>query len=145
MASIIDPKYRGKYTKETRDWVGAFIDTECGSPVMKTVKTKDEDGTVKTSEVATGKVAIDVDKLFKLAEQNHIDCEKYAESKDAVGRMRMTLGNSLRAAARKRHGLKNLGGTFMTASTEFVKDLGEATETADGQKIAKAKPEAAAA
>jgi hypothetical protein len=52
----------------------------------------------------------------------------------------MTLGNSLRAEARHRHGLMNLEGVFVDAPAEFLGDHPK-TKNQDGSKIVVAKAE----
>ena len=139
-ASIIGDKYRGKY-KGASDWVGEVIQANCTTQPMKTVK--DEDG--NETEVAKGKPVLNVDALIALSKENHIDTSKMEEQRDrknAPGRIRMTLGNMLRAAARKRHGL-TVNGEWVTPTDEFLKSApDEPTETREGEKIVKAKPEA---
>lgn len=140
--SIIDPKYQGKYKE--KDWLGKFIDEQATDPVMKEVKLKDEDGkpTGETEMQPTAKTKLDLDKFFALADANYIDTASMKEQRDrpnAPGRIRMTLGNSLRAAAKHRHGLFDLDGNWVEAPEEFLGDA-EKTQNPDGSKIAKEKP-----
>ena len=144
--SIIDPKYRDKY-RTNKDWAARFIDSQVQVPVMKEVSTKHEDGTVTTELVATGKTRVDLDRLFGLAVINKLDIEKYREQvdrKNATGRLRMTIGNMIRAAGLHRHGLYDLEGTWNDADAEFLGDR-ELTQDRDGNKIPKAKAETAKA
>lgn len=139
--SIIDPKYRNKRDK---DWLAEFIDGQVKDRVMKTVKVKDEEGNVTGEEqVPSAKTAVDLDKLFALCAKNHIDTTKMEEQRDrpnAPGRIRMTLGNSLRAAAKRRHGLYDLEGNWVEAPADFIGDA-ELKENPDGSKIAKQQEE----
>lgn len=139
--SIIDPKYKGKPKKD--DWLSNFIDTEAGDQVMKTKILKDEEGNqTGTEEVPTGRSVLDLDKFFALCKNNSINTAKMEEQRDrpnAPGRIRMTLGNSLRAAARKRHGLYNLEGEWIDADPMFVGDNPRVQER-DGSKIKVEKP-----
>jgi hypothetical protein len=143
--SIIDAKYRDRGT--VQDWVTQFIDSHVKKPVMKTVHLKDDEGkeTGETEEVATKRTQLDVEALFDLAAANHLNVENLRQhigTKNGAGRLRMSIGNSLRAAAKKRHGLKNLEGEFMDADEEFCAQH-EKIETPDGQNIAKMNAAAA--
>jgi hypothetical protein len=136
--SIIDPKYRGQIAA---DWLTAFIDGQVREPVMKTVKVKDEDGKVTGEEqVPSAKSTVNLDKLFALSEANGVDTVKMRDQMDrpnAPGRIRMTLGNSLRAAAKRRHGLYNIDGDWTAAPADFLGDA-PLKENPDGSKIAAA-------
>lgn len=138
---IIDSKYRGKY--KTPDWVGTFINKNASDEKMKTIKTKNEEGEITSEEtVGTGKFVLNLDDFFGLCKVNHIDTSKMEEQRDrpnAPGRIRMTLGNSLRAAARRRGGLYDLDGEWQDAPEEITGGV-EPVENPDGTKIAKAKP-----
>lgn len=120
--SIIKPEYADKYRSEEAkgEWLRKLIDDNCRDA---------EDG------------KIDVEKLFDLAESNGIPArDKYSgqvDQKNAVGRIRMTIGNSLRAIARQRHGLW-VGDTFVNASADYTKN--PPTHTPEGERIPKAKP-----
>jgi hypothetical protein len=135
--SIIDPKYKGK---KADDWVTGFIDEHVRVPIMRAVDLKDEEGNVVGSEeVDTGKSFVDLDKLFELATINALDASKFEAQRDrpnAPGRIRMSVGNMLRAAAKRRHGLKGLDGKFVTAPGDFVGDA-PLKENPDGTKIAR--------
>lgn len=134
--SIIDSKYKDRY--KAKDWLGTFIDEQASEQVQKSVPTKNEDGSPGPDElVPVGKPVLNLDKFFALTRANAIDTasmEAQRDQKNAPGRIRMTLGNSLRAAAKKRHGLNTIDGTFVEAPAEF---LGDATKThnPDGSKI----------
>lgn len=147
--SIIGSKYQDRYKE--KDWLGQFIDANVteASTREKVTKTKDEDGNeVETVEtVVLKKRTLNLDKLFELSKANHIDTtamEEQRDRKNAPGRIRMTLGNSLRAAAKHRHGLFDLEGNWVEAPEEFVGD-GVKTQNPDGSKIVVAKVEAAEA
>jgi hypothetical protein len=140
--SIIGEKYRGKYTG-AGDWLAGMIDGQVQTPEFKDKTTKDEDGVETTRSVATGQKPVDLKKLFELAEANGIDAEaRYGdqiERPNATGRLRMTIGNMLRARARKRHGLNDLEGNFVAADADFVGDHPK-TQHPDGSKIAVEQP-----
>ena len=139
-ASIINDKYKGKY-KGASDWIGELVKEVASVQEMKTVKA--EDGT--ESEIPKGRPKLDLDKLFALCKENHIDyseMEKQRDRPNAPGRIRMTLGNMLRAAARKRHGLY-VSGEWRRVPDGFVDEESMPTETRGGEKIAKLKPETA--
>lgn len=142
--SIIPEKYRGK---RDADWLATFVDGEVKVAVMKTVKAKDKEGNVTgEKQVPSAKTSVDLDRLFKLCHQNGIDTAKMEEQRErpnAPGRIRMTLGNSLRAAARKRHGLYNLEAEWVEAPADFIGDL-PLKENPDGTGIAKAAEPVAA-
>jgi hypothetical protein len=90
---------------------------------------------------------LDLDKLFALADANHVDTAKMKaqrDQKNAPGRIRMTLGNNLRAVAKRRHGLNDVGGVFHEADAEFIGETLK-TQNPDGSYIEKPKPEAPAA
>lgn len=138
--SIIDAQYREKY--KTPDWLGDFVNANAVDAVTKEVEVKDEEGNVTGTETkTTGKTVLDLDKFFDLCEKNHVNTDKMRaqrDGKNAAGRIRMTLGNSLRAAARRRGGLFDLDGEWNEAPEEITKGK-EPVENADGTKIAKAK------
>lgn len=143
--SIIPEKYRG--VKKDPDWLASFVDGEVKETVMKTVKIKDDEGNVTgEEEVPSAKSKVNLEKLFDLCAKNHIDTSKMQEQRDrpnAPGRIRMTLGNSLRAAAKRRHGLYDLSGDWHEAPADFIGDA-ELKETPDGEKIQKTAPAEAA-
>lgn len=136
--SIVDPKYADRYKDRPKDWVANLIDAEATVPVTKVVKTKDEDGTETEEVVETGKRTLDLDRLFDLARANGVDVTNLEASRDtqgAPGRARMTVANSLRAAARKRHGLNDANGNWHDADADFIGDHA-LTQNRDGSKIA---------
>lgn len=145
--SIIPEKYQGKY-KGAEDWLASFIDGQVKVVPMKdktTTETVDGEEITKTISVAAGKARLDLDKLFALSEANSIDAEivktmrEQRDRKNAPGRIRMTLGNALRAAAKHRHGLNTVDGTWTDAPAEFIGDAPK-THNPDGSKIVVAKP-----
>lgn len=147
-ASIIDPKYRGR--AKVADWLSTFVDGIVSKPTTKEkqVKTQDEDGNevVTTETVELARRQLDLSALFALAQSNGINTAKMEEQRDrpnAPGRIRMTLGNSLRAAAKHRHGLFDLDGNWHDADAEFIGDSVK-TQNPDGSKIVVAKPAAEA-
>lgn len=144
--SIIPEKYQGKY-KGAEDWLSQFIDGQVKTVPMKdktTTETVDGEEITKTISVAAGKAKLDLDKLFALTDANGIDSKEMQAQRDrknAPGRIRMTLGNALRAAAKHRHGLNNIDGNFVDAPAEFIGDAAK-THNPDGSKIVVAKPSA---
>jgi hypothetical protein len=135
--SIIDPKYAKKYRGET-DFIGDLITEQC--QVEETTETKS--GKEKTTR------RLDVDRMLELAVRNGANVDKLQAGKDspnAPGRIRMSVGNMLRARAIKRHGLYNLQGEVVNAPREFLQHNeapSQPTETIDGEKI-KTEKEAA--
>lgn len=142
--SIIDPKYR---ERKDPDWIGHFVDGQVKAPVMKTVDVKDAEGNVTgKTEVETKETRIDLDRLFALAAVNAINADKFKEQvdrKNAPGRIRMSVGNMLRAAARRRHGLYSIDGTWHEAPAELI-DGKAKSENPDGTRVIVAKPAAEA-
>lgn len=152
---IVPAKYREKY-RGAGDWCKQFIDRICTVAKTKEVETKDENGTVTGTETVTLKSKnLDLGALFALARANFLDVDKYEadrEKPNAPGRLRMTIGNKLRAAARHRHGLYDIDGNWVDADAAFlaVKDsegnptdqLCPLTHNRDGSKIPVEKPAA---
>lgn len=145
MASIVDPKYRDKYKGE-KDWLAALIDSKCVVANTKEKTSKHEDGSEFKEIVTLKSTSINLDGLFALAEANGLDVEKYKTqigTHGAPGRLRMTIGNMLRSAAKKRHGLYTVDAdgekTWNAADEAFIGGA-ELTHNKDGSKIAKAKP-----
>lgn len=141
--SIVPDKYKGKY-KGPSDWLGHFINDQAYSAKIEAEYevTKNEDGSEKkTLKRKAVPAKLDVSKLFALAHQNGLKTDKYgtaAENEKNGGRMRMTIGNMLRAEAKARHGLVDLAGNFVEADADFIGDHVK-TKNADGSKIVTAK------
>lgn len=134
--SIVDAKYRNKY-KTAIDWLASFVDSATKVAITKEKTTTGEDGTKTTEIVTTSKTRVDLDALFALAKANSLDVAKYEaqrDQKNAPGRLRMTIGNMLRSAATKRHGLYSIDGTWNDAPADFVGDNPK-THNPDGSKI----------
>jgi len=145
--SIIDPKYAQALKNKPKDWLGQFLDERVTEAQTreKVVKTKDDEGNVtETTETVTLKARkLDLDSLFGLCKANNIDTEAMEAQRDrknAPGRIRMTLGNQLRAAAKHRHGLYDADGEWHEADADFLGEA-ERTHERDGTKIVVAKPE----
>lgn len=119
--SIINSKYRGKYTADTKDWLAKLIDTHATATKDKKVTEGDGEGKVtKTIQVPDG---VDIDKLHALAEKNGLDISKLkaqSESHGYAGRARMTIRNQLQTIAKQRHGLHGLDGKFHDAPADFL-------------------------
>lgn len=155
MTSIINPKYIDKYKVKEKGWFEKFVDSQVQKPVTKlrVVKTKAEDGTetVTEQEIELKRKTLDLDALFKLSQINKIntsEMEAQVDRKNAPGRIRMTLGNQLRAAAKRRGGLYDLHNDWVDADEVFFATC-KITEDRDGNKLNKADdapaPEAEAA
>lgn len=146
--SIIPAKYQGKY-KGAEDWLAQFIDGQVKVVQMKDKKVKetvDDEEVEKVIQVASGPAKLDLDKLFALCDANGVDSKEMQAQRDrknAPGRIRMTLGNSLRAEARHRHGLNTINGEWVEAPAEFIGDHPK-TKNPDGSKIVVEKPKAEA-
>lgn len=138
--SIIDPKYKGRPAKA--DWLTDFLNRHASNAAHKTVKVPaTEDTPAREDLVATGKFSTNLGKLFAIAEANGFPAtEKYGdqvERKNAVGRLRMTIGNVLRATAKKRGGLYDADKNFVDADDAFMGGNAP-THNPDGTKIPKA-------
>lgn len=119
--NMVDEKYRNKY-KGSSDWIGEFIKSNVNK------------------DAGDGKSTYDAGLMRKLAEKNGVDASKLAEAN--VGRARMTIGNQLRARAKKRHGLFDINGAWVKAPEDFLKESGapdSPMEDKNGNKIAKEK------
>ena len=144
--SIIPPKYQGKY-KGAEDWLSEFIDGQAKVVPMKDKTVTDgegDDAVTNVISVAAGKAKLDLDKLFALTDANGVDSKEMQAQRDrknAPGRIRMTLGNALRAAAKHRHGLNTIDGTWTEAPAAFIGDSPK-TQNPDGSMIVVAKPSA---
>lgn len=134
--SIIGSKYAGKY--KDKDWLGQFVDANATDAVTREKKMVDPETKAETVEtIETGKRSLNLDKLFQLCKANNIETGEMEAQRDrpnAPGRIRMTLGNRLRAAARHRHGLFDRNGEWVPADAEFLGDSIQ-THNRDGSKI----------
>jgi len=148
--SIIDAKYRDGRYKEG-DWLAKFIAEQATKTreVEKKVPTGEDGGFKREkSNVPDG---IDVDALFKLAKANGLDVAKFQDQRNShgfPGRFRMTVRNMLQAAAKRRHGVQNVGGTWVAAPADWLSEKGapaKPTHEQNGTKIPVAKPAAEAA
>lgn len=140
--SIVDPKYAGRPAID--DFISQLI--AAGSAKTRTVEVPVE-GTTKTSKVQKPD-GIDVDGLFAIAEKNGIDTTNHAKQRDGngfPGRFRMTLGNMLRARAKRQHGVYDHKGKWSEAPADWLKANSApeaATHKRDGSPVA--APKAAA-
>lgn len=138
--SIVDPKY-AEALRNTTDFIGEFIADNCTVETSPEVKEKDPE-TKKMVVKRVAKTAVDFDSLIELGRVNFLPEDKlkaYAKSKKdagATGRVRMSIGNMLRARALRRHGLYNLKGKWVNAPADFL-DGAEQTEDRKGEKLAK--------
>lgn len=145
--TIIDPKYASALKE--KDWLARFIDGEVTEAQTREKTKKHEDGTETVETVQLKRTRVDLDKLFLLCRENGISEEmisKMEEQRDrpnAPGRIRMTLGNSLRAATRRRGGLYSLDGEWHDAPEEIMQGK-EATHDRSGNRIATKKEDEAA-
>ena len=120
MADIIE----NKNFSTKNDWLDQLMLATCSA--MKTVKRMVEGKEVEHQE----RDGVDVDALRALARENGF--EPKVHNKANPGLHRMTVGNALRARARKRHGLL-VAGKFLAASEDFVAGK-DKTENPDGSK-----------
>lgn len=123
--------------KSAGDWINEVLEKNCvDKGVGAVAEVKDKEGKV-TTPARKGKDIVNVDNLKAIALENQLEFKSYPNP----GMARMNVGNMLRAAARKRHGLI-IGGKFVKAPEGFTVNA-EKTENPDGTKIAKKaeKPE----
>lgn len=117
--NFMPERYRDKYRGD-QDWLGNFINANCRKVL--------EEG--KAAQLC-------LDSLMILAEVNAVDAKdvsywrKQFNKPGAPGRIRMTIGNMLRARAKRRHGLLDLEGNWVEADAEFIGDA-RRTEESDG-------------
>jgi len=143
--SIIADKYGKGYTG-ANDWLAGFIDGQVKEAVTREKTVTDDEGNKTTETVELKRKTLNVDKLFDLAAANGIDARAaYGDQLDrpnAAGRLRMTIGNKLRSAAKHRHGLYDIDGDWAEAPVEFIGDHAK-TQNPDGSKIQAEETEAA--
>ena len=113
--------------KTAGDWVNQMM-AQFGSR-MKTVKRGDEE--------AQEPDGIDTEALVKMARANGFE-PKIHEGANP-GLYRMTIGNALRARARRRHGMNDPSGEWHNAPGDFCTGH-DKTENPDGTKVAKEPP-----
>lgn len=149
--SIVSPKYRDAYKGKEPDWLGKLINSECTKTEPRTRKVKSKDGEATETVTEQVVVGVDTDKLLAMARKNGLDVdalEAQSGNHGFAGRARMTVRNMLQTVAKQRHGLYNVGGTFMSAPADWLtaKDAPEKpTHNQDGSKIEKPKAPKAAA
>lgn len=146
--SIIDPKYRNKY-KNRAEWLSDLLKEHASltkeHPAVAAVGEEGKEGYKPAKDARTTVEGVDTTALFAIGAENGFNLDKYKNQTDGhgfPGRFRMTVGNMLRAEAKKRHGIM-LGGTFVEAPADWLeanKAPAEPTHAQDGTKIAKAKP-----
>lgn len=128
--NFMPERYRDKYRGD-QDWLGNFINMNCRRVL--------EEG--KAAQLC-------LDSLMNLAEVNAIDPKsvsywrKQFNKPGAPGRIRMTIGNMLRARAKRRHGLFDLEDNWVRADDEFIGDA-RRTEEPDGSPSAEVMEERA--
>ena len=131
-AKSIDALKAGKFSS-AGDWINQLMDKHYTTEIPGTPAEKDADGKV-TKRATKGKREFDIEGATAWAEENGLTVKTYPNP----GMYRMNIGNMLRAAAKRRHGLMR-DGKFRKAPDDFPVNE-EKTEKPDGTKIAKAKP-----
>ena len=138
-SSIIPSKYRDR--PKTDDWLTDFMESQCTNVEEKTFpEKKDKEGNIKEAARTEEVRVFDLEKIYALALANGVPQAKIdnyranSRGPSDVGRMRMTVGNMLRARGRRRHGLNDLEGNFVEADEAFVAGHSK-TENPDGTKI----------
>lgn len=120
--SIINEKYRNKY-RGAGDWLKQVIDTHCYDAQTRQVERTDENGVKSVETVELKRKKLNFDKLFALADENGYDARgrfgTEVDKPNAPGRIRMSVGNSLRSVAKKNKGLK-VNGEFVAAPDSFL-------------------------
>lgn len=98
---MISKEYRQDYAKRPPDWLKNLVAEECY-----------EDESLPEGSKKKPKKVANVNKMIQLAKVNGIDASKFNSDAYNMGQKIMNINNKLRAAARKRHGLKRLNGEF---------------------------------
>lgn len=131
--SIINPKYRDKYKDPDYkpDFVADMIDDAA--------LTKDDKG---KSQGLNQSLMLDLAAKNGVSEADLKNLRASVGTKNAGGRIKMTVANMLRARAKRRHSLMDLQGKVHKVPSDFV--VGEKTENDDGSKIEKPKAPAPA-
>lgn len=143
--SIVSSKYRDAYKGKEPDWLGKLINAECTKTEPRTRKVKDAEGDGSSTVTEQVAVGVDTDKLLAMARKNGLDVdalEAQSGNHGFAGRARMTVRNMLQTVAKQRHGIFNVGGTFMSAPADWLvaKDAPEKpSHNQDGSKIEKPK------
>lgn len=147
----MDNENTGNVVKSTEfktadDWINRLVHEHCVEKNVGAVEpieeVKDDEGkvTVPGTRGKKGKDVLNVDAIKMLAVANGLAVKDYPNA----GMYRMNIGNMLRAAARKRHGLnlpksgglidKSAEFEFVDAPTDFEVN-GTKTHNPDGSKI----------
>ena len=107
--TIVDPSYRARYVGRG-DWVKQQIDEYCYKPKTTTIGVTQPDGSIQYEVKESKRKYFRPDLLFAMAEENGIEgvqdnWSDVLEKKNGEGRVRMSVGNMIRAAARRNKGL----------------------------------------
>lgn len=114
--TIVDPSYRARYVGRG-DWVKQQIDDYCYQSKTSTVGVTQPDGSIRYEIHKSKRKYFYPDLLFDMAEENGIEGVRenwvaVLEKKNGEGRVRMSVGNMIRAAARRNKGL-TVNGSFV--------------------------------
>lgn len=124
---MISPEYRKAHAKAEPDWLRKFVGEQCYGPEQL------PEGSKKKA-----KIVADVSAMVRLAEANGLDVTRFTTDAYNNGQKIMNINNVLRAAARKRHGLKSLDGSFKKIRPDDPMIAGhEKTENQDGESLKK--------
>ena len=100
---MISNEYRKEYAKREPDWLKKFVTLQC----YEDEKLPEGSKKTKIKKIAN------LGKMVKLAKVNNLDVSKFNTDAYNHGQKIMNINNVLRAAARKRFGLKDLSGAFI--------------------------------
>lgn len=126
---MISSEYRKAYAAKAPDWIKTFVTKNCYSDEVLPEGSKK-----KPKQVA------DIDKMVALAAVNGLDVSKFNSDAYNTGQKIMNINNVLRAAAKKRHGLKGFNERFVSIPSDDPLIAGtEPTEDKNGNTL---KPKA---
>jgi hypothetical protein len=126
---MISADYRKAYAAKGPDWVKSFVAKHCYAAEEL------PEGSKKKP-----KMVADIDAMVALASVNGLDVSKFNSDAYNTGQKIMNINNVLRAAAKKRHGLKGPNERFVSIPADDPLIAGtEPTEDKNGNSL---KPKA---
>jgi hypothetical protein len=131
---MISAEYRKQFAAKPKDWARQFVEKHCYSEEVL------PEGSKKKARIVAN-----IDAMVALAKVNGLDASKFNTDAYNTGQKIMNINNMLRAAAKKRHGLKGPNERFVKIDADDPLIAGtEPSESKDGEPL-KAKPTKAAA
>lgn len=126
---MISAEYRKAFKDKPKDWARLFVEKHCY-----------EEETLPEGSKKKARVVANIEKMAQLAAINGIDVTRFTDDKYNTGQKIMNINNILRAAAKKRHGLKGPNERFVKIDADDPLIAGtEPLENKDGEPL-KAKP-----